>query len=77
MGGSYDADWFTTSSSLLMSFSWHRVYFVDGWRMESIARTKKGNREGNLSCLRSTDPKGSRMVLFALWHLWCKASFSI
>jgi len=77
MGGSYDADWFTTSSSLLMSFSWHSIYFVDGWRMESIAYTKKGNREGNLSCLRSADPTGSRMVFFAMRHLWRKTSFSI
>jgi hypothetical protein len=25
----HDADWFTTSSSLPMPFSWHRFYFVD------------------------------------------------
>ena len=77
MGASYDVDWFTTSSSLLMSFSWNRFYFVDGWRMESVAYTEKGPREGNLSCLRSADPTGSRLVFFALRQLWCKTSFPI
>jgi hypothetical protein len=77
MGASYDADWFTTSSCLLMSFSWHRFYFVDGWRMESITDTKKITRKGDLSCLRSKYPTWPRLVLFALRHLWCKASFSI
>jgi len=77
MGVGYDPDWFTTSSALLVSFSWHHFYFVDGWRMESITGSEKGPREGNLSSLRITDPTWSRLVLVALRHLWCKASFPI
>lgn len=73
-GQSHDLDGGTTSSSLPMSFPWHGFLFMVLWRMESLARRKKGHGKSHLSSLWGTKCAGPRLVFPSLWGVRREAS---
>jgi hypothetical protein len=64
-------EWFTTSSSLLVSFPWLRFLFVDVWWMEIVSLSTALQRESGLPSLWQSQRKGACVALLALSEVWC------